>query len=88
MSKKNKTYSVAEKKKNSNSITLKGGYISVKMDNIHEHFEETKRGCGVHASKKTYNRKKSNRISNNYDCSYFFRKISYYIFVQPVALSI
>lgn len=72
MSKKTKMYSVQEKKNNSNSITLKGGYVPVKMDNIHEHFEETKRGCGVQESKKTYNRKKNNRINHNYDCSYFF----------------
>lgn len=70
MSKKNKVYSVQEKKKKSNSMTLKGGYVSVKMDDIHEHFQETKRGCGVQESKKTYNRKKNNRINHDYDCSF------------------
>ena len=64
-------YSTQEKKKNSNSFTLKGGYISVKMDNMHEHFQETNRGCGVQESQKTYNRKKNNRIIHDYDCSFF-----------------
>jgi hypothetical protein len=74
MSKKNKMHSIQEKKKNSNSFTLKGGYISVKMDNIHAHLQETKRGCGAQESEKTYNRKKNNRIINNdYDCSFFIK---------------
>ena len=52
-------------------IILKGGYVPVKMDNIHEHFQETKRGCGVQESKKMYNRKKNNRMNHSYDCSLF-----------------
>jgi hypothetical protein len=71
MSKKIKLHLVQEKKKNINSITLKGGYISVKMDNIHEHLQETKRGCGTQASNKTYNRKKNTRVIQDYDCSFF-----------------
>lgn len=71
MSKKNKIHSIHEKKENSNSFTLKGGYISVKMDNIHEHLQQIKTGCGVQESKKAYNRKKNNRINDNYDCSFF-----------------
>ena len=66
-------HSIHEKKKNSNSFTLKGGYISVKMDNIHEHLEETKRGCGTMENSKTYNRKKNNRTNDDYDCSYFLQ---------------
>ena len=72
MSKKNKMHTIHEKKKDSNLFTVKGGYISVKMDNIHEHLEETKRGCGAIESKKIYNRKKNSRINHDYDCSYFF----------------
>lgn len=71
MSKKNKTHQVNEKKSNTNSFTLKGGYISVEIVNIHEHLQEVKRGCGIEKSKKTYNRKKNNRVENNYDCSFF-----------------
>ena len=70
MSNKNKMHPINEKKKSSNSFTLKGGYISVKMYNIHEHLEEIKRGCGAKESKKTYNRKKNNRINHDYDCSF------------------
>jgi hypothetical protein len=73
MSKKNKMHSIQDKKRNSNSFTLKGGYIRVKMDNIHEHLQETKRGCGTEESEKTYNRKKNNRINQDYDCSYFLQ---------------
>jgi len=71
MSKKTKMHTIHERKKNDNSFTIKGGYVPVKMDNIHEHLQETKRGCGVEASKKTYNRKKNNRIKESYDCSFF-----------------
>ena len=75
MSKKNKMYSIHEKK--SNSLILKGGNVSVKMDNIHEHLQEVKRGCGTHESKKTYNRKKNNRTNHDYDCSYFLQTTTF-----------
>lgn len=38
-------------------ITLKGGYVSVKMDDIHTHNMNTARGAGVHKSAKDYKRK-------------------------------
>ena len=70
MSKKTKMHCTHTRKKNDNTITLKGGYVPVKIDNIHEHLQETKRGCGIQASKKTYNRKKNNRLKESYDCSF------------------
>lgn len=73
MSKKNKMYSIKEKTTN-DLLILKGGYLSVKVENIHQHLEETKRGCGTQESKKTYNRKKNSRINNDYDCSFFIFK--------------
>lgn len=61
---------MSKKKKTHISFTIKGGYVPTKMDNIHEHLQETKRGCGIHESKKAYNRKKNNRIKEDYDCSF------------------
>lgn len=78
MAKKNKLYSVNEKK--SSSLILKGGNISLKTENIHEHLQEVKRGCGVSASNKTYNRKKNHRNFDNYDSSFFYNKINIYRF--------
>ena len=47
-------------------ITIKGGYIPMKKDNIHEHLQEIKRGTGVKKNKKgkgSYTRKgKYNKI--------------------------
>lgn len=70
MSKKDKTYQTSEKRKNDNSFTLKGGYIKVKIDNINDHLQNVNRGAGVVQSQKVYNRKKNNRIDNDYDCSF------------------
>lgn len=70
MSKRNKTYQTLEKKKSNNSLTLKGGYIKVKIDNINDHIHNVNRGAGVVQSQKVYNRKKNNRIDNDYDCSF------------------
>jgi hypothetical protein len=71
MSKKNKTYQTSEKKKSNNSFTLEGGYIRVKIDNINDHLQNVSRGAGVIQSHKVYNRKKDNRIDNDYDCPFF-----------------
>lgn len=71
MSKKNKTYQVKEKKPNNNSIKLEGGYVSVKLDNIHEYLQEVNRGYGVFESKKTYNRKKNHQNTYNSDGSFY-----------------
>jgi len=73
MSKRNKLHYTQEKKKNDNSFTLKGGYVPVKIDNIHEHLQETKRGCGTHKSEKLYDRKKNNRSKEDYDCSFLLK---------------
>ena len=47
-------------------LTIKGGYIPMKKDNIHEHLQEIKRGTGVKKNKKgkgSYTRKgKYNKI--------------------------
>lgn len=59
------------KKESFNKMTLKGGYVKVKIDNIHEHLQEIQRGAGVTQSRKTYNRKKNNR-NDDYDCSFLF----------------
>lgn len=72
MSKKNVTYKTLEKKKTDNSFTLKGGYIRVKIDNINDHLQNVSRGAGVIQSPKVYNRKKNNRLDDNYDCSSSF----------------
>ncbi|MFA6939652.1 MAG: hypothetical protein WCQ54_01530 [Clostridiaceae bacterium] len=72
MSKKNKTYQTSGKRKSDNLFTLKGGYIKVKIDNINDHLQNVNRGAGVVQSNKVYNRKKNNRIDNDYDCSFTF----------------
>ena len=72
MSKKNKMHPIHDKKKDNNLFTVKGGYISVKMDNIHEHLEETKRGCGAIESKKIYNRKKEQSYKSWLRLFFFF----------------
>jgi len=69
MSRKSKMHSISEKKA-TNSITLKGGYVSLKIDKIHQHLQEIKRGCGVQENANTYNRKKNTRMDNDYDCSF------------------
>lgn len=71
MSKKNKTYPTLVKNKNHNSFTIKGGYITVKMDNINDHLQNINRGAGISQSDKIYNRKKNNRMDNDYDCFLF-----------------
>ena len=74
MSKKNKMYQVKEKKPKNDlfGLTLVGGYVSIKIDNIHEHLKEVNRGYGVVESKKTYNRKKNHQNTNNSDGSFYF----------------
>lgn len=74
MPKKNKTYHISEKKKSNNAIKLKGGYIRVKIDNINDHLHNVSRGAGIIQSHKVYDRKKNNRIDNDYDCSSLFMK--------------
>ena len=71
MAKKNKMHSVQEKK--IKNLTLKGGYVAVKLDNIHQHLQEVNRGCGVKASKTTYNRKKNSRIYEDNGSSFFMQ---------------
>jgi len=74
MPRKNKLYPVTEKKSgdNSSKFTLLGGYISIKIDNIHQHLQETNRGYGVVKSKKTYNRKKNHQNTYNSDGSFYW----------------
>ena len=46
--------------KKKDKITIKGGYIPTKIDNIHEHIQEINRGTGTHKPKKgkgSYTRK-------------------------------
>ncbi|MBC8063044.1 MAG: hypothetical protein H7Y18_20625 [Clostridiaceae bacterium] len=77
MSKKNKTYQVKEKMSNTNllSLTLVGGYVSTKIDKIHEYLQETNRGYGVVKSQKTYNRKKNHQNTYNSDGSFYVQYI-------------
>ena len=56
-------------------ITLKGGYVPCKIENIHEHLQEVNRGKGVHKSKKgkgSYNRKAKYGDNNSYLAFWFF----------------
>lgn len=45
-------------------ITLKGGYIPSKIENIHEHLQEINRGKGIQKNKKgkgSYSRKEKHK---------------------------
>lgn len=44
-------------------ITLKGGHVPTKMEGeeLQKYFQEIKRGCGGHKSKKDYRRKPKHR---------------------------
>lgn len=67
------------KNKKNNKLILKGGYIPTKIENIHEHLQELKRGTGIKKSKKDYNRKKkNNHYYEDYDCSFLI--INYCIY--------
>lgn len=64
------------KKKNNDVITLKGGFIKLKSENIHCELQEIKRGCGVQKNKKgkgSYNRKNKHKNSiKDGSCAYSF----------------
>lgn len=72
MSKKSRTYKISEKRKEEKSLILKGGYVRVKIDGISDHLQNVNRGAGIIKSKKIYDRKKNNRMDDNYDCSFYF----------------
>ena len=61
------------------NIKIKGGYVAVKLDNIHEHLQAINQGKGVTKTKKgkgSYNRKEKHKNrrydSNDTSCFYAF----------------
>ncbi len=59
-------------------ITIKGGYVPCKIENIHEHLQAINQGKGVTKAKKgkgSYTRKskyRSGRDDSSYSSTYFF----------------
>ena len=84
MSKNNKTYQVKAKRSENqlSKLTLVGGHVSLKIDNIHKHLQEINRGYGVVKSKKTYNRNKNHQNTYSSDDSFYF---TYY---RPILFTI
>lgn len=53
-----------------NKMVLKGGYIKVGIDNIHDYNQNVNRGAGKHKAKKgngSYNRKPKHKGSYSFD---------------------